>query len=367
MIITFYDKDLTPISDNSSLNVGDWDLKREAVEFDSFTCTSEPFLFQIQPTFMVIKDDLGVYKYGCFAGIPTLTADNQTKETGSDLKTYFNNNMVVRLNTTYTYLEEYFDEIFQAFSNSVNSNGFTCELDTSDISEIEIGSLTPAMTDYENKNVWADLIQPYLKYYDLYMTSKIDLANKKLIFYIKKANKNSLAIHLDDYGILNFGKYISSLNEVITYVNVNKGTSISVGHYAILKKDNSVEVFTDSALANSAKDIFPTKVQTIIKTTTSTATADIAKLKEEALEEAIEKLANARYNEAIELTADQTLKLAEADFSTNFQLYYKSGNSYVFYKNLPLGAIEEGRKSGVDIQLIYTIGYKLGSLIFYIK
>ena len=53
-------------------------IKRKAVDFDDFNFTSEPFLVNINPCFVVLKDDFnGRLKYSAFAGIPQLTNRKQ--------------------------------------------------------------------------------------------------------------------------------------------------------------------------------------------------------------------------------------------------------------------------------------------------
>ena len=56
-------------------------IKRKAVDFDDFNFTSEPFLVNINPCFVVLKDDFGGrLKYSAFAGITTI---NKRKQNGN--------------------------------------------------------------------------------------------------------------------------------------------------------------------------------------------------------------------------------------------------------------------------------------------
>ena len=87
MIVSFYDKDFKGTKNNASLVVDNasYSLTRRAVDLDDMKCTCEAFTEDMQPTFVVVKNDRGNYLYGALAGVPQLTEDNQTKVTGSDL------------------------------------------------------------------------------------------------------------------------------------------------------------------------------------------------------------------------------------------------------------------------------------------
>ena len=87
MIVSFYDENFKGLQDNASLVVdnGSYSLIRRAVDLDELKCTCEAFRENIQPTFVVVKNDRGNYVYGALAGIPQLTEDNKTKITASDI------------------------------------------------------------------------------------------------------------------------------------------------------------------------------------------------------------------------------------------------------------------------------------------
>ena len=97
MIISFYDKDLNTLFDNASLLVdkNSFNLVKRPVEFDEFTCICEPISEDIQPTFLVVKDDLGrEILYSCLAGIPQLNSENKTEINGTDLKSILSSEIV---------------------------------------------------------------------------------------------------------------------------------------------------------------------------------------------------------------------------------------------------------------------------------
>lgn len=346
MIISFYDKDFKALQNNATLNVGEFDLRKRAVDFDEFRFKSEPFIEDANPTFVIMSDDFGRYRYGAFAGIPQLNKDNQTECEASDLKTLFNNEVLLQFGD-YDYLDEMFSYVFTQFSQQVLQGSFAIEIDMTDLSTVAFGFLKPD-TKLEVYNLW-DLLVKYMKYYDLYMTSKIDLVNKKLIFNLNRTNLKTLSLRLWEIGLQNYGKWISSVNEAQCVVNVN-GT-LNYGTKFLLLSDNAI---TDNA---NLRDLYPIKRNVILKETEDNA--EKIELIVEGNIEAIEKLVEARYNESIEIDSHYIQSLEKVDFGTQFNVYVKKN---VLYKTLPLGEIYENQNNERKLK----IGYKPNDLVFYI-
>ena len=348
MIITFYDKNFTALQDNASLNVGKWSLTRRAVDFDDFTATSEPFLEDINPTFVVLKDDFGRYKYGAFAGIPTLDTKNQTNLQASDLKTIFNSDILVNLGAS-SNVKAYLENVFSAFNSQVVQGSFTVELDTTEVGSIAFEYLSP-VDELKLYSVWEDCFVPYLKYYNLAIESYLDIKNEKLVFYIKRVNQNRVPLRLWEYGIRNYGKYIVSTNECQGAVVYN-GSSITYGYRWILKADNSITTNT------SQRDLYPIKRRVIFKETDDST--EISGLLQESNTEALKTLVEARYQESIEINAGGDTRLENVDFGTMFIVYSDRG---VLYKEIPLGEISEDSKGTKKLK----IGYKPDDIIYYL-
>ncbi len=346
MIISFYDKNFKALQNNATLNVGDFDLRKRAVDFDEFRFKSEPFVEDINPTFVIMSDDFGRYKYGAFAGIPQLNKDNQTECEASDLKTLFNNDVLLEFGN-YSYLDEMLSYAFTQFNQQVLQGSFSIEVDMTDLSIVALDLLKPD-TKLEVYNFW-DLLVKYMKYYDLYMTSSIDLVNKKLVYNLKRTNLKTLSLRLWEVGLQNYGKWISSVNEAQCVVNVN-GT-LNYGTKFLLLSDNAI---TDNV---NLRDLYPIKRNVILK-----ETEDDTKKVELIVEgniEAIEKLVEARYNESIEIDTHNMQSYENADFGTQFNVYVKKN---VLYKTLPLGEIYENQNNERKIK----IGYKADDIVFYI-
>lgn len=347
MIITFYDKNLVALPDSASLNVGRWSLKRKAVDFDDFSATSEAFIEDINPTFVILKDDVGRYKYGAFAGIPQLTSENQTEVQGSDLKTLFNNKVLIKFNT-YSTVKEMFEHLFSEFSTQVIQNEFSISFDLTEIEDVSIGLLVPESEKYQVVDVWGDVLEKYLKFYDLYIDSKIDLRTKTIIFRVDKTNKYRKPLRLYEFGINNYGKWIASVNESLAVVNYN-GELYESSKY-ILTSNN--EITNDLSL----RDLYPIKNNIVLKETEDST--KIQELLTEGIQECLTSLINARYNESIELDATKTVFENEY-FDSTLEIYAKRNE---FYKNLPVGEIIEDETGAKKI----ILGYKPDDVVIYI-
>lgn len=347
MIATFYDKNFVALQNNASLNVGRWELKRKAVDFDDFSLTSEPFIEDVNPCFVILKDDYGRYKYGALAGIPQLNKDNQTELVASDLKTIFNNEILLQFEE-YDYFDEMLSAVLTAFNTQVMQDSFSLEIDLTDLATIEMSDLIPS-TELKVYNVWQDILVPYMKYYNCYITSKLDLTNKKLVFTIKRTNLYTLFLNLWEMDIRNYGKWISSINETQAVVNV--GGSLTYGDKYLLLSDGAI---TNNS---SLRDLYPIKRIVILKETSNSE--EVANLINEGTIEAIEKLIEARYNESIEFSTNKIQRYETADFSTEFDVYVKKG---VKYKTLPLGEIYENQNGEKKLK----VGYKSDDLVAYL-
>lgn len=346
MIVSFYDRNFIALQNNATLNVGNWELRKKAIDFDDFSFKSEPFIEDVNPTFVVVKDDFGRYKYGAFAGIPQLNKENQTECQASDLKTLFNNEVLLQFGN-YTYLDEMLNYCFTQFNLQVLQGSFEIEVDMTDLSTVALDLLKPD-TKLSVYNFW-DLLVTYMKYYDCYMTSRIDLVNKKLVYTIKRTNQKTLPLKLWELGIQNYGKWISSLNEAQCVVSVSG--VLNYGEKYILVSDNSIT----SNIAN--RDLYPIKKSIILKETDDSN--ELSTLIAEGNIEAIEKLVEARYNESIEIDTHNMQSYENADFGTQFNVYVKKN---VLYKTLPLGEIYENQSGQKKLK----IGYKADDIVFYI-
>ena len=340
MICSFYDKDFRGLQDNASLVVDSesYSLIKRPVELNELSCKCEAFTENIQPAFLVISDDIGNYIYGSLAGVPILNDDNQTEINGTDLKSLMASDIIIQP-TTYSTVNAYLTYIFNQWNTQVNQNSFTCELVfKSNVGNISFENLVPS-----TEKVIVDALeemQTYLKFYNLYIDSQIDLVHKKVIFTIGKTlNANNLVtIKLWEYGIKNYGKWVASINECQGYY-IDKDTGIwTAGYKWILTSSNN---FT---ITESNRDIYPIKRKVI----TSEESID------EANTNALMELANGLYNESIEIPVTDI----QPTFESKFAIYVRRGEEK--YKDLPCGELIYNAGGLVKVK----IGYRYDNINF---
>ncbi len=335
MIASFYDKDFKGLQNNASLVIAkdSYSLVKRPVEMNTITCVCEPFTEDIQPTFLVIQDNKGSYVYGCLAGIPELNKDNQTEVNGTDLKSMLSSDVILEPTANnYTTVNDYITYIFNQWKEQVNQNSFNVELVFNEnVGTINLTDLTPAIEEKDVYNAYDELAQ-YLKYYNLYIDTSIDLIDKKVVFTIGRTMFRNLNIKLWEYGIRNYGKWVADINEAQGYYN-NNGVW-TAGYKWILTSDNNITT------NESLRDIYPIKRSVVVSTESL----------EEANEESLTELLDSLYNENIELNADDILQ-ANANFETKFSIYLKQGQGK--YKELPCGELQYDATGLVKVQIGY--------------
>lgn len=345
MILSFYGRDFTGLQNNASLVVDNnsYSLVRRGVEMDELKCSCEPFTENIQPTFLVVKNDLGNYVYSCLAGIPELTTERKTVINGTDLKSMFKSDVLITFGA-YDTVNEIFDMVFATWNSQVNQGGFSAELEYNEnVGTVWVGQLTHA-GQTGIYNAWDDIFAPYLKYYGLYMTARIDLVAKKVIFSIGSSMYRDLNIKLWEHGIYDYGKWVASLNETRGIVKRQDTGAYTYGTRWILRSNNSIT--TNTAL----RDIYPVRRRLILKEAKD-STDQSAKLNE-ANTEALETLCGSMFNENIELPSIQ------ADFETKFNIYTVRGGA--LYKSLPCGELHYNGSGLTKVQ----VGYRFTGLQF---
>lgn len=336
MIVSFYDKEFKGLQNNASLTIdkGSYKLVKRPVELNDLSCICEPFTENIQPTFLVISDDLGRYIYGSLAGIPLLNEENKTEINGTDLKSMLSSDVILETGT-FANVNEIISYIFNQWNIQVNQNSFTCELRFNEnVGTVAIKDLTPAYTK-EVYNAWEEM-QSYLKVYDLFLDTKIDLVNKKVQFIVGKTMYRKLNIKLWEHGIKNYGKWVADVNECQGYYNNNGNWT--AGYKWILTSQNNITINENN------RDIYPIKRRIVVSEEDLTT----------ANTEALKILLDALYNENIELPTTNITP----DFETRFEIYVNKGEEK--YKDLPCGELHYDSSGLIKVQ----IGYRFTSVDF---
>ncbi len=337
MILSFYDKNFKGLQNNASLVVDNssYKLVKKPIELNELSCVCEAFTEDIQPTFLIIKDDIGGYVYGSLAGVPELNKENKTEVNGTDLKTMLSSDVIIKP-STYSLVKDYLTYLFNEWNSQVMQGTITCELIIKDnANSVAIKNLVPT-TDKRVVNGLEEM-QSYLKYYGLYLDTKIDLINKKVQFIVGKTMFRNLNVKLWEYGIRNYGKWVADVNECQGYY-VNESGTWTQGIKWILTSKNAV------TSTQSNRDIFPIK-RKVVTNEESIAKADI---------ESLTTLLDSLYNENIELEATNL----KPDFETNFAIYLKHGQEK--YKDLPCGYLQYNASGLVKFQ----IGYRYTDIKF---
>lgn len=348
MILSFYDKNFKGLQLNASLVVdtSNYSLIRRGVDLDELSCVCEPFTENIQPVFIVIKNDLGNYIYGSLAGIPQLTTENKTKITGSDLKTMLKSDVLINFNSfSGNTVNDLFVFVFSQWNAQVNQASFACELIFNDnVGTVPLKDMTPEK-EIKVIDAWADLFVPYLKFYNLYMTSDIDIVGKKIIFRVGKSMAKNLNIRLWEFGIYDYGKWVADVNEAQGIVLITSNGQQYAGAKWILTSQNAITTNPQN------RDIYPIKRRIVLK-----EAEDVNGLPEmlnEASGEALKTLCDSLFNENVELPG------VAADFETKFSIYVRRGDKTP-YKELPCGELHYNASGLIKAQA----GYRFTGLQF---
>lgn len=331
MIITFYDKEFIAVKDNSSLNVGSWSLTKKAVDYDSFTATCQKFNESINPTFVVMQDDYGQYVYGAFSGVPMINSKEQTEITASDLKTILNNEVVLSLGS-YSTVKDLLEYVLNNFKAQCVDEALAVEFNLDNIADIEMDGVFVPDVELGKYNAW-DIVSTYITYYDIFMESKLDLVNKKIVFDFYPLQEAQDTINLETLNIRNYGKHIAPTNTArVIEIDSDAGT-LTYGREYVLLADNTITNDT------SLRDLYPIKVKIF--------STDL---------DAVVELANSRYSESIEINS---VSVRDALLGFKYKVYERAG---VFYKDLPAGEIMTNSSGQSTIKL----GYKSDDILFYI-
>lgn len=351
MIVSFYDKDFNGLLNNASLRVDNdsYKLIKRPVELNELTCTCEAFTEDINPTFLVISDARGRYVYGSLAGVPVLNSKNKTEINGTDIKSMLSSEV-----TLHTISSDYFgivneaiDYIFDQWDREVNQGSFKYKLIyTKDVGYVYIKDLVP-FYPFGKYNVLEEL-QSLLRYYKLYLDTKLDLVNGEIQFIIGRTMLEPVDVKLWEYGVKNYGKWIADVNECQGYfVETKDGAE----NWLIVDNDGvptikwiltaSGNVTTDP----NKRDIYPIK-RKIVSSSESMTDANML---------ALETLLESQYNEDIELQATDI----KPTFETRFDVYVTRGSAEP-YKKLPCGELQYDTSGLVK----FKIGYRYTGVNF---
>lgn len=389
MIAAFYDKDFNPLYNNATLTVDDksYKLIKRPVELNELSFMCEAFDQDIEPTFLVVTDDRDRYVYGCLAGVPSVNDKNQAEIYGTDLKSMLSSDVILSLTSggySGGYISDALEYIITQWAIQLgyklsiwyaHTSEPTLVVQTGDI-ECEINYVDDAdyvefdedgyMGYYPNGAYNAlEEIQSLLRYYNMYLETKLDVVNKKIKFIfgrtmldpMEEENADPVVIKLWELGIKNYGKITTDVNECQGYVVISENKEADATHpepytidhwYSTYNNISSVrwillsngDITTDPANRN----IFPIKRHIV---TSNESMIEANRL-------ALEELLDVKFAEDIELPATDI----KPKFETIFNVYAREGEG--LYKQLPCGELQYDATGLVK----FKIGYRYTGVNF---
>ena len=232
MIVSFYERNFKGTPNNASLVIDNdgYKLIKRPIELNELTCTCGAFTENMQPTFLVIEDGIGNYVYGSLAGVPTLNDKNQTEIHGTDLKSMLSSKIFLdatTINTSSATTVRYVIQFLFDKWNAQHANPFTCELkfdneldpESTNYSVLRDTIKELKLTDYKTGIYNAlEEIQKFMRFYDLYMDTKIDILNEKVVFTVGCTMVHNINLNLREIGVKNYGKIVADVSEAQGYV-----------------------------------------------------------------------------------------------------------------------------------------------------
>lgn len=390
MIAAFYDKDFNPLYNNATLAVDDkgYKLIKRPVELNELSFTCEAFDQDIEPTFLVVTDDRDRYVYGCLAGVPRVNNKNQAQIDATDLKSMLDSDIIINYPYGYSFVHEAIEEIFTnwavqlGYGLTVYLNNPIEKAPSTGIMDCELHYVDFHVTNIETDedgyfpiypngkyNALSEL-QNLLRYYNLYLETELDIVNKKIKFIIGQtmihpyldgpygqSNADPQNIKLWEYGIKNYGKITTNVNECQGFVVISESKEADATHPEPYTVDHWYSTYNnvtstkwillsngDITTTVANRDIFPIK-RRIVTSNESMIEANRLALKE---------LLNVKFAEDIELPATDI----KPKFETIFNVYARDGEG--LYKQLPCGELQYDATGLVK----FKIGYRYTGVNF---
>jgi hypothetical protein len=342
MYFVLYDRFLKSIGETYILE--SWNRTQRATDFDELKIVGAEIPQNANPFLVVVNDRQGKQMFSGLASTPAI--DDKTKKTSLSLKDYLtllNSEIIIDWDSfTGTTVASLIDFVFNTWKNQVDVGLENIVCDTTAISDIALDTELYNFTGKENVLAY-DLIADAINYYDLYNENKLDLREKTLTFYFKKASLNPLSIRLSDFGVNAIEKSFGDYNRASVYTSSFEKKE----EWALTEDNNIVKLPTDKSI------IYPAKNRNFIAEEPSDDLTETQAIND-AVYDAVMGLAGNRYQENIDLNAQQyksIVDLTNIDFSYKINVYTNEGE----YKTLPVGEIETDSKGTHIIRLGHRI------------
>lgn len=347
MFFVLYDRNMKSIGETNVLE--SWNRKQRATDFDDINLVGEQIPYSANPFLVVINDRQGRQMFSGLASTPAI--DDRTKKTSISLKDYmtlFNSDIVINWDEFNKYLitnktvSDFITFVFDTWKEQIDVGFENIVCDTSALSEIALDKEVYSFSGLENVLAYS-LLSNAINYYDLYCEPWLNVETKTLTFHFKKALLNTAEIKLSDFGIQVIEKSFGDYNRVTVYDYLfNKRQE-----WALTESNKVVKLPSEEIL------VYPAKNRNFIADKPE-ENSDGTKEVNDAIYEAVAGLAENRYQENIDLNAEQNrsiVDLTQVDFSFLIRAYMPDGT----YKSLPVGEIETDSKGKHVVKLGYRI------------
>lgn len=350
MYFVLYDRFLRSIGETYVLE--SWSRTQRAVDLDNLRIEGAQIPFSADPFLVVVNDRQGKQMFSGLASTPSI--NDKTKKTSIILKDYctlWNSEIVINWELfTGTTVREYLNFILSAWKSQTDL-GFSGYVVWNDVG---LGSkpLTNSIgrSGIQSINVY-NYISGLINYYDLYVIPVLDLDKKTLLYTFYESSINPVSVRLSDFGVDVIEKSFGEYNRAAIY-----DYQFQKQQEWALTQDNNV-----AKLPTTKKLIYPAKCKNFIAEEPNEELSASEAINN-AVYDAVMALANNRYQENIDLDAQQyksLLDLTHIDFSYRVAVYTDEG----YYKELPVGEIVTDSKG----KHIVRLGHRVQELTQEIK
>lgn len=335
MYFVLYDRHLKSIGETYLLE--SWSRIQRAVDFDDLKIVGEEIPYSAEPYFVVVNDRQGKIKFSGLASTPII--DDKRKKTSISLKDYttlFNTDVLINWKKfTGTTLGEYLEYMMSAWLSQTFLGFDVVKWDLKDVANISLD--TEVVFPQETENVlFYNIVSDAINFYNIWCDPVLDVFKKTLTFVFKRSSLHKESIRLKDFGVDYIEKSYGDYN-----LATIRNADFTVNQRWVLTKQNTVRRL--GSIPENERP-FPLKNRNYI----------VEENLYEAVYDAVMGLAKNRYQENIDLNAQQyksIIDLTSVDFSWDIDVYTEEG----FYKTLPVGEIETDSKGKHVIRLGYRI------------
>ncbi len=350
MYFVLYDRNLKSIGE--PYVVESWNRIQRATDFDEIKIVGAEIPQSANPFFVVVNDKKGNQLFSGLASTPII--DDKTKKTTITLKDYltlFNSDIVVDwgsfLGATVGSL---INGIFNIWKKQIDVGFAKIECDVSAITNLNLDESVYSFEGKESVLAYT-LISDAIFYYDLFVETSLNLYTQTLKFTFKRAKQNSLSIKLKDFGVNTIEKSFGDYNRVTIY-----SSNFEKKQEWTLTENNNVQKIYDinnDSFSAPNNVVYPVKNRNFVAAEPTNSLSETQAIND-AIYDAVMSLAQNRYQENIDLNAQQNksiVDLTAVDFSYIINVYTNEGE----YRALPVGEIETDSKGKHIVRLGHRI------------